>query len=95
MRAKLASEEGREIYKKRLYTAEPALGNMEWKRRRIMMSLRGLEKVTGQFSLKCLVPNGKKMTKKVLEGYVSWFRGKALGVAQFGDWLRDMMLVEA
>ena len=60
MREKLRSEEGREIYKKRLYTVEPVIGNMKWNRRRIMMSLRGLEKVRGEFSLMCLVHNMKK-----------------------------------
>jgi len=71
MREKLRSEEGREIYKKRLYTVEPVIGNMKWNRRRIMMSLRGLEKVRGEFSLMCLVHNVKKITKKVLEGSVN------------------------
>jgi hypothetical protein len=93
MREKLRSEEGREIYKKRLYTAEPVLGNMKWNRRRIMMSLRGLEKVRGEFSLMCLVHNIKKITKKVLEGSVSWIRRKAPEVAQSGDWLQGTMLV--
>ncbi len=94
MRAKLRSEEGRGIYKKRLYTVEPVLGNMKWNRRKIMMSVRGLEKVRGEFSLMCLVHNIKKITKKVLEGSVSWFRGKAPEVAQLEDWLQDMMIVE-
>jgi transposase len=67
MRAKLRSEEGKDIYKKRLYTVEPVMGDMKWNRRRIMMSLRGLEKVRGEFSLMCLVHNVKKITKKVLE----------------------------
>ncbi len=65
MREKLRSEEGREIYKKRLYTVEPVIGNMKWNRRRIMMSLRGLEKVRGDFSLMCLVHNVKKIVKAV------------------------------
>jgi transposase len=73
MREKLRSEEGREIYKKRLYTVEPVMGNMKWNRRRIMMSLRGLEKVRGEFSLMCLVHNVKKITKRVLEGSLLWF----------------------
>jgi transposase len=93
MRAKLRSEEGREIYKKRLYTVEPVLGNMKWNRRKIMMIVRGLEKVRGEFSLMCLVHNVKKITKKVLEGSASWFRGKAPEVAQLGDQLQEMMIV--
>ena len=71
MREKLRSEKGREIYKKRLYTVEPVIGNMKWNRRRIMMSLRGLEKVRGEFSLMCLVHNVKKVVKKVLAGSVN------------------------
>lgn len=94
MRAKLRSEEGKEIYKKRLYTAEPVLGNMKWNRRRLMMSLRGLEKVRGEFSLMCLVHNVKRIVKKALEGPVSWFRGKAPEIAQSGDRLQEMMPVE-
>jgi hypothetical protein len=71
MREKLRSEEGRIIYKKRLYTVEPVIGNMKWNRRRIMMSLRGLEKVRGEFSLMCLVHNMKKVVKGVLAGSVN------------------------
>ena len=60
-----------------------------------MMSLRGLEKVRGEFSLMCFVHNVKKITKKkVLEGSASLFRRKAPEVAQSGDWLQGMMLVE-
>jgi len=71
MREKLRSEEGREIYKKRLYTVEPVMGHMEWNRRKLMMSLRGLEKVRGEFSLMCLVHNVKKVVKGMLAGSVS------------------------
>lgn len=73
MREKLRSEEGREIYKKRLYTVEPVLGDMKWNRRRLMMSLRGVEKVRGEFLLMCLVNNVKKIVKRVLEGSLLWF----------------------
>jgi hypothetical protein len=58
-----------------------------------MMSLRGLEKVRGEFSLMCLVHNVKKITKKVLEGSVSWYKCKAPELAQSGDWLQEMMLI--
>jgi hypothetical protein len=58
-----------------------------------MMSLRGFEKVRGEFSLMCLVHNIKKITKKVIEGSVSWIRRKAAEAAQSGDWLQGMMLV--
>jgi transposase len=95
MRRKLRSEEGREIYKKRLYTAEPVLGNIKWNRRRIMMSLRGLEKVRGEFSLMCLVHNVKKIAKQVREGSVPWFHWcKAPEVAQSKNGLQEMVLVK-
>ena len=53
-----------------------------------------MEKVRGEFSLMCLVHNVRKITKKVLEGSVSWFRGKAPEVAQLGDRLQEMMIVQ-
>ena len=94
MREKLRSEEGREIYKKRLYTVEPVLGNMKWNRRR-MMSLRGFEKVRGEFFPMCFAHNVKKIAKQVREGSVPWFCWrKASGVAQSKDGLQEMVLVK-
>jgi len=82
MREKLRSQAGREIYKKRLYTVEPVIGNMKWNCRRIMMSLRGFEKVRGEFSLMCLAHNVKKIVKGVLAGSVNLAdRGNALADA--------------
>jgi hypothetical protein len=96
MREKLRSQEGREIYKKRLYTVEPVLGDIKWNRRRLMMSLRGLEKVRGEFLLMCLVNNVKKIVKRVLEESPLWFsRHKALQVALPGHRLEGMTLVGA
>jgi transposase len=95
MRKKLRSKAGREIYKKRLYTVEPVMGDMKWNRTRIMMSLRGLEKVRGEFSLMCLVHNVKKIVKRVLEGSLLRFRwSKAPQLARSGEWLQEMMLAE-
>jgi len=71
MRDKLRSKEGREIYKKRAYTVEPVMGHIKWNRRKPMMSLRGLEKIRGEFSLMCLVHNVKKVVKGVLVGSVN------------------------
>ena len=71
MRQKLRSEEGKQIYKKRGYTVEPVFGEMKWDGRKPSMSLRGLVKVRGEFSLMCLVHNVKKIVRKVLEGTVS------------------------
>jgi transposase len=80
MREKLRSQDGREIYKKRLYTVEPVIGDMKWNRRKMMMSLRGLVKVRGEFLLMCLVNNIKKVVKRVLEGSLlcfGWHKYKA------------------
>ncbi len=71
MRQKLKIEGGKQIYKKRGYTVEPVFGEMKWDSRKPSMSLRGLVKVRGEFSLMCLVHNVKKIVKKVLEGAVS------------------------
>lgn len=71
MREKLRSEEGKRIYNKRGYTAEPVFGQIKWNGRKPSLDLRGLVKVRGEFSLMCLVHNVKKIVKKVLQGTVS------------------------
>jgi transposase len=96
MREKLRSEEGRQIYNKRAYTVEPVLGDVKWNRRKLMMSLRGSEKVRGEFSLMCLVHNVKKIVKRVLEGSLLWFRWrKASQVALSGHRMEERTLVRA
>ena len=96
MREKLRSDEGRKIYKKRLYTVEPVMAHMKWNRRKLMMSLRGLEKVRAEFSLMCLVHNVKKIVKRALEGSLPWFSWqKASQVALLRRRLEDMTLVGA
>lgn len=66
MREKLRSVKGKEKYGKRMYTVEPVFGDIMWNRSKLMMSLRGLLKVSGEFLLMCLVHNVKKIIKKVL-----------------------------
>jgi transposase len=96
MREKLRSEEGKQIYKKRAYTVEPVMGHIKWNRRKLMMSLRGLEKARGEFSLMCLVHNVKKIVKRVLEGFLPCFRcGKASHVALSGHTIEEMALAGA
>jgi len=96
MREKLRSDEGKQIYKKRAYTVEPVMGHMKWNRRKLMMSLRGLEKARGEFSLMCLVHNVKKIVKRVLEGFLPWFRcGKASHVALSRRTMEEMALAGA
>lgn len=70
MREKLQSEEGKRIYKKRAYIVEPVFSHIKWDGRKLMLDLRGLVKVRGEFLLMCLVHNVKKIMKKVLEGSV-------------------------
>jgi len=71
MRDRLRSEEGKRIYTKRLYTVEPVFGHIKWNQRKLMMSLRGLVKVRGEFSLMCLAHNVKRITRGVLKGAVN------------------------
>lgn len=71
MREKLRGLEGKRKYSKRLYTVEPVFGAIMWNRSKMMMSLRGLLKVTGEFSLMCLVHNVKKIVKGVLNGSIN------------------------
>ena len=96
MKEKLRSEEGKEIYKKRLYTVEPVLGDIKWNRRKLMVSLRGLEKVRREFCLMCLVHNVKKIVKRVFAGSLLWFSWrKASQVALSGHGSEEMTLVGA
>ena len=71
MREKLRSVAGKRKYSKRLYTVEPVFGAIMWNRSKMMMSLRRLLKVAGEFLLMCLVHNVKKIVKRVLNGEIS------------------------
>ena len=71
MRQKLRSEEGKRIYEKRGYTAEPVFGQIKWDGRKPSMDLRGSVKVRGGVLLMCLVHNAKKIVKKALEGTIN------------------------
>jgi hypothetical protein len=63
MRRKLQTKRGREAYARRKVTAEPVIGQVK---NTVLkgFSLRGLEKVRGEFSLACAVHNLKKMWKQ-------------------------------
>lgn len=65
MREKLRSPEGKKRYLKRMYTVEPVFGAIKWNRGKVVMSLRGMVKVAGEFSLLCLVHNIKKIIVEV------------------------------
>ena len=57
MRAKLRSEEGRAIYRKRAGLVEPVFGTLKEQRHGRRFRLRGLEKVAVEFCLMALTYN--------------------------------------
>ena len=61
MRQKLKSDEGKEIYNKRLFTVEPPFGNIKYNLGFSQFSLRGHDKVRGEFNLMCIAHNLKKI----------------------------------
>ncbi len=61
MRRRLLSKEGREKYKKRLWTIEPVIGNIKHNLGYRYFLLRTLKKVQGEFRLMCIGHNFKKM----------------------------------
>ena len=69
MNEKMEQESSKEIYKKRKKIVEPVFGQIKnsgfWG-----FSLRGYEKVSGEFSLACAVHNFKKVVKAILGGKV-------------------------
>jgi len=67
MAAKLASEEGRAIYRLRQQTVEPVFGIFKAVLGFTGFSLRGLDKVTGEWDLVALAYNCKRLHKLKLE----------------------------
>jgi hypothetical protein len=61
MRKRLLSEEGRQKYKKRLYTVEPIFGHLKYNLGFKSFLLRSLEKVRGEFQLMCIGYNLRKI----------------------------------
>lgn len=61
MAAKLASEEGRALYKLRQQTVEPVFGIVNAVLGFTHLSLRGLDKVTGEWDLVALAYNCKRL----------------------------------
>jgi hypothetical protein len=66
MRKKLKTPGGKKTYQKRMYTVEPVFGNMQGNQGKIALSLRGLIMGKGEFLLRCLVNNIRKIVRKVL-----------------------------
>lgn len=65
MRRKMEREEAKEIYKRRKVIVEPVFGQIKNGGFR-GFSLRGKEKVAGEFSLVCAAHNMKKMVKAIM-----------------------------
>jgi transposase len=63
MRATLATPEGRAAYAKRKRTVEPVFGQIEECRGLRRFLLRGLQKVTGEWTLWCLTHNLRKLVQ--------------------------------
>ncbi len=63
MRAKLSTEQGRAAYAKRKQTAEPVFGQIKERRGLRRFLLRGLVKVSGEWTLWCLTHNLGKIVQ--------------------------------
>lgn len=85
MREKLKTDEGKEIYSRRKTVVEPTLGNLSQNLGFREFSLRGLEKVKGEFSLMCTAHNLRKITRFIGELGVSL--KKALDMSQLSPLL--------
>lgn len=69
MNAKMEEKSSKEIYKQRKIIVEPVFGQIKNKGF-LGFSLRGKEKVAGEFSLVCATHNMKKMVGSLLKGLV-------------------------
>jgi hypothetical protein len=63
MKRRLDSPEGRAQYAKRFGTVEPVFGNLRYNKGLDRFTLRGREKVDGQWKLFCLVHNIEKLAR--------------------------------
>lgn len=70
-RERLLSEEGRQTYKKRLYTVEPPFGHLKHNLGYRAFLLRTLEKVRAEFKLMCIGYNLRKIWSYGLQEAVS------------------------
>ena len=61
MKERVDSEKGKQIYSHRMSTVEPVFGNMGSNKRLNRFSLRGKQKVQGQWQLYCMVHNIEKI----------------------------------
>jgi len=66
MAAKLQTEEGKEIYRRRKRIVEPVFGQVKFNLGFSRFRLRGLDKAGGEWTLVCLVHNIKKIYTKIM-----------------------------
>jgi transposase len=71
MKEKMQNPESKEVYSKRKSIVEPVFGVLKYVMGFVHFSLRGLKKVSGEFSLVCGAYNIKKIVKAILRGKVS------------------------
>ncbi len=75
MNDKMERQEAKDIYKERKVIVEPVFGQMKNTGFR-GFSVRGKEKVAGEFSLVCAAHNIKKISKAIIKGFVCPESGK-------------------
>lgn len=63
LKARIDSDEGRELKRKRFATVESVFGNLRANKRLNRFTLHGREKVDGQWQLFCLVQNIEKVMR--------------------------------
>ena len=61
MRKVIDSEDGKQMYSRRMHTIEPVFGNICSNKGLDKLSLRGEKKVTAQWQLYCMVHNVEKL----------------------------------
>ena len=69
MNVKMEEEKSKVLYKKRKVIVEPVFGHIKNSGFR-QFSVRGKEKVAGEFSLVCATHNLKKIARSILNGLI-------------------------
>lgn len=64
MRQRIDSDTGRTMITRRFATVEPVFGNLRYNKRLGRFSLRGRERVNGQWKLYCMIHNIEKLAKR-------------------------------
>jgi len=96
MRGKLRTDEGKELYLGRMYTAEPVFGQMKQNRGFREFLLRGKEKVKVEFLMMCIVHNIDKIGGFVKRGgnnLKEILKNGIQGANQFGVGTKNVVIV--